>query len=401
MSGVDPLIGRNLDGRYTIADIIGRGGMGTVYRGLQHAVGRPVAIKVVTPRPGADPLLFKRFLREAKLTSKLQHPNAVSIVDFGQTSDNLLYLVMEFVNGRTLEDIVVGGGKLDPARVVGIGTQICAALQGAHALQIIHRDLKPANIMLHAIAGQEVVKVLDFGLAKSLGGENITANVTSAGDLLGTPQVIAPESVTGGTVDWRVDLYSLGCTLYFAAMGRLPFESKVIAELITMHAMEPPPPLTGVPVGLAAVIEKLLAKAPSDRYPDAAATSAALEGALAVSVEVVQGSAPAAPRGTMLGWVTPPSGTPRMKPRSGEAPVVRPTQTPQVKRVERPIDTSTSSPAMIGTGIKPIDPRLSNAGVQQPVAPTAPSRGVPIAWAIIALVILASGGLVLYTLLTR
>ncbi|HEX5062081.1 MAG TPA: serine/threonine-protein kinase [Kofleriaceae bacterium] len=396
MSGVDPLIGRNLDGRYTIADVIGRGGMGTVYRGLQHAVGRPVAIKVVTPRPGADPSLFKRFLREAKLTSKLQHPNAVSIVDFGQTPDDLLYLVMEFVDGRTLEETVAHGGKLDPARVVRIGTQICAALQGAHALQIIHRDLKPANIMLHSIAGQEMVKVLDFGLAKSLGGENITANVTSAGDLLGTPQVIAPESVTGGIVDARVDLYSLGCTLYFAAMGRLPFESKVIAELITMHAMEPPPPLTGVPVGLAAVIEKLLAKAPTDRYVDAAATSAALEGALAVGTEVVQSVAKPTPKGTMLGWVTPPSGTLRpTKPRSGETPVVRATPA----RVERSIDTSTSSPAMIGTNLRPIDPRLAKAGVPQ--QPVAPSRGVPIAWAIIALVILASGGLVLYTLLTR
>ena len=331
---VDPLIGRDLNGRYKVADIIGRGNMGTVYRGTQNAVGREVAIKVVSARLTHDQTAVKRFMREAQLASKLTHPNAVTVLDFGQTDDELIYLVMELVEGRTLEEVVAAEGKLSAPRIVKIGSQICDALQASHALKIIHRDLKPANIMLSA---GDVVKVLDFGLAKSLESNNVA--MTSVGAILGTPAVMPPESVSGGIVDGRADLYSVGCTLYFAAMGKMPFESVSITEMIVMHVTEPPPPLVGVQVALSRVIERLLAKSPGDRYADAAAARAALEATVTGGRAIVKRDvsrppvAPASPAvkakakefATMLGWATPPAGIPITKPRTEPVPVARPT----------------------------------------------------------------------------
>src|SRR5688572_22100423 len=201
----DALIGRELEGRYTIVELLGAGGMGAVYRSTQHQLGREVAIKVVTPGLVKDPLVIKRFLREAKLASRLSHPNAVSVLDFGQTDDGLFFLVMELVNGRTLEDIVLRDGPLTPARLVRVGVQICDALEGAHSLKIIHRDLKTQNIMLMS-SGRDLVKVLDFGLAKSLTPEQGNTTMTNAGALLGTPAFMPPELVLGNECDARSDL---------------------------------------------------------------------------------------------------------------------------------------------------------------------------------------------------
>ncbi|HEY5952191.1 MAG TPA: protein kinase [Kofleriaceae bacterium] len=388
MTGVDPLIGRDLDGRYTIVDNLGRGGMGAVYRATQHGLGREVAIKVVTPRLGTNEVIIKRFLREAKLASKLTHPNAVAVLDFGQTSDELIYLVMELVVGRTLQDVVASEptGKLAPARVVHIGTQICSALAGAHAMQIVHRDLKPSNIML-STAGSDVVKVLDFGLAKSLADASGAA-LTSAGSVIGTPAFMPPEAVTGGVVDARADLYSLGCTLYYAAMGRLPFESTAVAEMIAMHATEAPPPLAGVPVGLAAVIEQLLAKDPAQRYPDAVTARDALERSLAVSREVVKGTPRTPAFGTMLGWATPAS-------KPGLPRAAQPASSPSNPAVSRGAHPS-SNP-----GVQPSSPGVTPAKDRtQPIAKSS-AGGYRVAWLVIVLVVLASAGLVVYTLLTR
>jgi len=275
----DQLIGRELDGRYTIIEQLGAGGMGAVYRGTQHQLGREVAIKVVTPSLVKEPLVIKRFLREAKLASRLSHPNAVSVVDFGQTEDGLFFLVMELVNGRTLDDIVMHDGKLAPARVVRIGTQVCEALEGAHSLQIIHRDLKPQNIMVMS-TGRDLVKVLDFGLAKSLSPEQGKTTMTNAGALLGTPAFMPPELVLGNACDSRADLYSLGCVLYVCASGRLPFPSSSVHEVIAMHATEPASRIEGLPPRLWAVIDRLLEKNPDDRYQTAGEAREALERAV-------------------------------------------------------------------------------------------------------------------------
>jgi serine/threonine-protein kinase len=275
----DPLVGRVLDNRYTILEKLGQGGMGAVYRGNQHSVGREVAIKLVTPQLITDSDVIKRFSREAKLASKLSHPNAVGVLDFGQTDDGLFYLVMELVVGKTLDQIIKAERQLSPERIVRIGTQVCDALEGAHALQIVHRDLKPANIMLLA-QGRDIVKVLDFGLAKSLAPDQTSTTMTSAGSLLGTPAFMPPELALGQPCDGRADLYSLGCILYLMGSGRLPFVSESAHELIAMHGTQQAPPMTGVPDALAHVIDRLLEKEPNRRFQTAAETREALEASL-------------------------------------------------------------------------------------------------------------------------
>ncbi len=276
---IDPLLGRDLDGRYTVIEKLGQGGMGAVYRSDQHAVGRDVAIKVVNAQLVSDPEVLRRFLREAKLASRLNHPNAVSVLDFSQTDDGLLYLVMELVAGRTLDQVIKSEKILSPERVVRIGAQICDALEAAHTLSIIHRDLKPANIMLMGSA-RDFVKVLDFGLAKSISPDQTSTTMTGSGALLGTPAFMPPELAKGLPCDHRADLYSLGCVLYLAGSGRLPFHADSAHEMIALHGGGVPPPMTDVPPALAAVIDRLLAKAPGDRFPTAAAVREALEASI-------------------------------------------------------------------------------------------------------------------------
>ncbi|MDB4952544.1 MAG: protein kinase [Myxococcales bacterium] len=276
---LDALLGRDLDGRYTILEKLGQGGMGAVYRSSQHSVGREVAIKVVSPHLVSEADVIKRFLREAKLASRLSHPNAVAVLDFGQTDDGVFYLVMELVTGRTLDAVIKADRVFRPERVVRIGTQVCDALEGAHALQIVHRDLKPANIMLLS-SGRDLVKVLDFGLAKSVAPDQAVTTMTNAGALLGTPAFMPPELALGQPCDGRADLYSLGVVLYLLGSGHLPFQSESAHELIAMHGTETAPPMTDVPAALGHVIDRLLAKNPADRYQSAAETREALEAAL-------------------------------------------------------------------------------------------------------------------------
>ncbi len=277
---VDRLVGSEIDQRYTIQRRIGAGGMGAVYGAVQHSVGREVAIKVVNPSLVDDPFIIKRFLREAKLTSRLSHPNAVAVLDFGQTPDGLFYLVMELITGRTLGQVLKADGPFSPARVVRIGNQILDALVGAHQLSIVHRDLKPSNvIVLESAPGRDLIKVLDFGLAKSLSHETTMTSVTGSGALLGTPAYMPPEVATGGEADARGDLYSLGVILYQLASGRLPFVGDNMHELLLKLSRETAPPLAsfGVPAPLAGVIERLMARNPADRYASAGLAQAALD----------------------------------------------------------------------------------------------------------------------------
>jgi serine/threonine protein kinase len=278
-STIDPFLGKELEGRYTIVEKLGQGGMGAVYRGNQHSVGRDVAIKVVTPALVSNPEVIKRFLRECKLSSRLSHPNAVGVLDFGQTSDGVFFMVMEMVQGRTLDDVIESEKKLRPERVIRIGMQICDALEGAHAIKIIHRDLKPSNVMLMS-SGRDLVKVLDFGLAKSLAPDSTQSTMTNAGVLMGTPAFMPPELATGAECDGRADLYSLGCMLYYMGSGQLPFYSESIHELVTMHATLVAPPMPDVPPSLGRVVDRMLLKKPSERYQTAAENREALEEAL-------------------------------------------------------------------------------------------------------------------------
>ncbi len=290
LSDRDPLIGREIDGRFVIRERLGQGGMGVVYRAWQASVGREVAIKVIRPRPGHDATTTKRFLREAKLASQLSQPSTVSVIDFGQGDDNILYLVMELIRGRTLADVLRDHGRMSPERVVRIGTQICDALEAAHRLGIIHRDLKPANVMiLDDPPGRDLIKVLDFGLAKVINSDEST--VTQSGRLVGTPSHLPPEVAMGSAASPKSDLYAVGVMLFEMLDGRQPFTADNVNMMVALHAYQPAPELgPHVPAAMAQLVARTLAKNPDARPSSAASLRALLDAAM--RGELPSGSGP-------------------------------------------------------------------------------------------------------------
>ena len=262
----DLLLGRVFDARYEIRAVLGHGGMGTVYRGWQLSVDREIAIKVIHPKLASVRAVAKRFLREARLSSRLNQPNIVNVYDFGQTDDGILYLVMELLRGQPLSRDLEARRPLALRRIAAITAQICDALDAAHGQGIVHRDLKPQNIViLDDPPGRDFVKILDFGLAKSL-LHDTTSLVTQSDALLGTPLYMPPEQILGKSSDQRADLYSLGCILYQLVSGRPPFVGDNINVVLGAHIREPAAPLPdGVPPRLADLIQRLMMKAPEDR----------------------------------------------------------------------------------------------------------------------------------------
>jgi serine/threonine-protein kinase len=279
----DPLIGRTLGGAYVVLENVGSGGMGKVYRAEQVSLGKTVAVKVIHPHLISDESATARFYTEARASSRLNHPNSVSVLDFGRTDDGLLYLVMEFLRGKDLAHVLWEEGPLSPARAVGVLRQILAALFEAHELGIIHRDIKPENLLLDKLrTGGDFVKVVDFGLAKVRA--DVAPSVTMPGIVCGTPDYMAPEQGRGDSLDARSDLYACGVLLFQILTGRLPFEADSPTQMVLLHMSAPPPDPRnfhpGVPDPLAAVTLKALSKSPADRYQSAVEFAAALETAL-------------------------------------------------------------------------------------------------------------------------
>jgi hypothetical protein len=271
----DPLIGRVLNGRFRIVEPLGSGGMGKVYKAVQSPLDRVVALKILNPNFPAekDPAFKRRFFLEASLTSKLRHPNTVTVIDYGQTDDGIFFIAMEFLDGLTLAEVLATEKTLAWSRVLDIGQQICRSLREAHKLGVIHRDLKPANVMLLNEADQDMVKVLDFGLVKSFLSDLAPGDpeVTQNGVFLGSPQYMAPEQARN-VADPRSDVYSLGILMYQMLTGRPPFLGKDYLEVIFMHMKEPPKrlrdarPGLDVPAEVEAVLLKCLEKDPLARY---------------------------------------------------------------------------------------------------------------------------------------
>jgi serine/threonine-protein kinase len=244
-TGTSPdLSGRVIAGRYKILSRLGEGGMGAVYRAEQLSLKRTVALKLLKQELSAEPGLVRRFNAEAELAAKLTHPNTVTLFDFGQDDDGTLFITMELLAGKSLREVITFG-PLPLPRALAICEQITASLADAHGHGIVHRDLKPDNVMLCEQGKRtDVVKVLDFGIAKLRDErtEGVPAAVTRAGDLLGTPQYMAPEQIRGDAVDARTDVYALGAVVYEMLTGRLPFEAPTVMAILSKHLTEMPPP---------------------------------------------------------------------------------------------------------------------------------------------------------------
>lgn len=246
-------IGDAIDGRFRLLGVLGEGGMGRVYRGVQISINRDVAIKVVLEEFAQDEELRQRFLREAQLISGFNHPNIVGLIDFGET-EGRLYLAMEFVNGRPLNELF-RKKRLHPRFALEICLQITSALTEAHAKGVVHRDLKPENVLLTRIAdGTAQCKVLDFGVASTS-----TSNLTAAGTVCGTPDYMAPEQARGHKVTGATDLYSVGAILFEFLTGRLPFEAESPVKMMIMHVNQEPPRVRDLVPEVPEAIDELVA----------------------------------------------------------------------------------------------------------------------------------------------
>jgi eukaryotic-like serine/threonine-protein kinase len=270
-------------GRYRVEGLLGTGAMGEVYRAYDPAIDRTVAIKVVRPElvagSGGEQLL-ERFRREARAAGRRFHPNIVAIWDFGD-DNGMPFLVMELVDGCSLDQLIKSSGPLAPARSVAIINQVLGALGFAHENRIVHRDIKPSNIML---VQDDHVKVADFGIARLEASE-----FTIVGDLLGTPAYMAPEQLSGGPIDHRTDLFAAGVILFEMLTGVKPFRGKSITEIMSFMEKRGPEDIRAlnpaVPDAMKQVIGKSVAFDPAQRYADAAAFSKALTDALPVAAE--------------------------------------------------------------------------------------------------------------------
>ena len=276
------LAGKQL-GKYTIVDLVGRGGMGAVYRAKHEELGHFAAIKILDQRLVNTPDVISRLFREARAAAQIGHVNIVQVFDFGRDPDIGGYIVMELVQGLSLEDGLALEKRFEETRIKSVALEICAALGSAHEKGIVHRDLKPANVLLQKTASGELVKVMDFGIAKVTEtlGENVTASATQPGAVLGTPRYMSPEQWSSEPVDARTDIYSLGVMLYRMATGSLPHPKALtipqLARAVTQR-VEPAPrtirPELGE--GLEALILKCCEPERKDRYASMAEVSAAL-----------------------------------------------------------------------------------------------------------------------------
>jgi eukaryotic-like serine/threonine-protein kinase len=283
----DPLVGQTLAEKYHVEQLIKRGGMGAVYRGKHVMMDKTVAIKVLRPSLAGDDSVVARFSREAKAASRISHPHAVSVTDFGEAENGVVFLVMEYLDGRTLKDVIRSEGPLPLPRIVEIVRQVSGALDAAHQQGVVHRDLKSDNIMLSQTNGGDWAKVLDFGIAKIQQPEGARDNdITAANLVIGTPQYMSPEQCSQtGPIDARSDIYSLGVIVFEMLAGRVPFTGDSPTVIMMKQVQDEPPSVLesrpDVPASVDRLVKKALAKQPIDRFQTAGQLSEALTKAAA------------------------------------------------------------------------------------------------------------------------
>jgi serine/threonine-protein kinase len=298
-----------------IEGVLGRGGMGVIYRATEQRLGRPVALKLIATEQASDPDVRERFEREARLTASIDHPNVIPVYAAGE-EDGHLYLVMRYVPGTDLQAVLKRDGRLAPARAADVVAQVADALDAAHAAGLVHRDVKPANVL---IAGEHVY-LSDFGITRVQAADT---RITDSGNWIGTVDFMAPEHLRSEPTDARSDVYALGCVLYTALTGRPPFRRDTVPATITAHLHDPPPrpsDTPGVPETFDVVIARALAKDPAQRYPSAGDLGrAARAAALGRAASTARGS-------VATGAATPEHAEPtRLAPPAGVTAVASPT----------------------------------------------------------------------------
>lgn len=256
----DPWIGQTIAEKYLLEKLIGTGGMGSVYAGKHVQLGRAIAVKVMNADTVSDEVAIARFIREAKTAAKLDHANAVTIHDFGSTSNGGAFIVMEYINGQSLRKYLSKHGALSLKQTLAWFMPICEVVEAAHQRGIIHRDLKPENIMLKEIGEEIVIKVVDFGLAKLVTNTDASQKLTKTGEFMGTPQYMAPEVYDGEAADQRTDIYALGIILYEMISGKIPFAGSV-QNIISGHLFNEPKPIASINPNLPQELDKVLALA--------------------------------------------------------------------------------------------------------------------------------------------
>jgi len=279
----DRLLGQRIADKYEIQKVLTRGGMGVVYLAKHLLLDRPVAIKCIAEVLTYDPSMWKRFEHEAKSASLLNHPNIITIHDFGVTKDGDLYLVMEYLEGASLNDFIEMNGQLNERTCAKIFVQVCDALQHAHGMGILHRDLKPSNIFISSASRGPHVKVLDFGLAKAMvSKDSQREKITRTGECLGTPDYMSPEQSRGLVIDQRSDIYACGVCMFESLTGKLPFSAEDLMQILSRQISEKPPsfkdvaPQKQISKEMEAIVMRCLEKDPQKRYESMADLAKAL-----------------------------------------------------------------------------------------------------------------------------
>ena len=384
------LVGRTLGGRYTLTRLLGRGGFGAVYHALQAPIERSVAVKVIGGA-GHDPAdLRRRFVLEARALAHVSaHCNGVGLIELGEEPDGLLYIVQDYIDGRSLDAVLREDGPLEPDRAVSIVCAVLDALDAAHHHGIVHRDVKPSNVMLvNDHRGRERVKLLDFGIAHIVGAVRGGISPTATGVIVGSPQYMAPEQFSGEGISSRVDLYAAGVLLYELLTGSPPFMGTAV-ELMHHHLSRPPQPIAaerGVSAALEAVIGRALCKSPFGRYGDAVEMRAALEAAMVVEAPAVEGVrrgwgarlgwAASVALAAWVGWMAAGSGSGGVGGDEGRSMMGAASTAHAVAPVSSPLTVAPASPT--AAPVSPAAAPVSPAAVPvSPAAVPAPATAAP------------------------